>query len=72
MSYILTRRQDEKYQIYFDVGDIYGRGKFKTNEEAGPCDLPMVFDDLQIAAARTRREKKQDPDWAYMVSFYDR
>jgi len=72
MSYIITRRQEEQYQIYFDVGDIYGIGKFKTNEDAGLCDLPMVFDDLDIAAARARREKEQDPSWVYMVSFYDR
>ena len=71
MSWILTRKKDGIKQMYRNP-DIYGRGKFMSNEESKWYDLPVIYSQKRYAHSVMLSEQKKDPDWEYEVSFYDR
>ena len=70
MSWIRTRQKGKVEQIYCNP-DIYGIGKFKSNEESNWWELPAIYSSELNAKNHLLQEQKKDPEWDYKVSYYE-
>jgi hypothetical protein len=69
MSWILTRKKGDAFQMYRDA-DIYGRGKWEGND----CPwwhFPERYRRFDEAESIIKREQEKDPEWDYRVSYYE-
>ena len=68
---IITREKDGIFQTYCSP-DIYGKGKWKTNQERSILDVPRFFDYEPEARFYIQNAQEKEPDWEYHIDFYDR
>lgn len=71
MSWVLTRRKGECFQMYRNA-DIYGNnGKWLCNDMSKWWDLPHQYLYRDEAERHKNEEMEKDPSWDYSVDYYE-
>ena len=69
---MIIRRINGNEIQYYCSPDIYGKGKWKSNNERSITDVPRGFRDQREAEFYIQMEQEKDPSWQYEVCEYDR
>ena len=71
MGYILVRKRNEEFQMYYDRFRIDMEGEFRYQDQPhSGIQLPFVFESEFSAEWRMKREMENDPSWNYEIREY--